>query len=84
MADETAEAGKEQAMNATPTTPVDPVLQRLHEVTARIRLRAAESRERAERRARGLERTRRPPAASRSGQAELPLRSRPEEERSAA
>ncbi len=62
-------------MNATQTTS-DPVLQRLHEVTDRIRRRAAESRARAELRARGLDRPRRPPAASRSGQAELPLEER--------
>jgi hypothetical protein len=51
-------------MNAT-STAIDPVLQRLHEVTDRIRQRAAEERARREARAR------------RYGQGELPLRLSP-------
>jgi hypothetical protein len=58
-------------MNATSLSSIDPALQRLHEVTARIRRRAAEAR------ARAAARARRPPqSAARLGQprqSELPL-----------
>ncbi len=53
-------------MNTPRTSPIDdPVLQRLHELTDRIRRRAAEDRARREARARG------------HGQRELPLRPAP-------
>ncbi len=59
-------------MNATHSSSDAPVLQRLHEVTERIRRRAAEERARqAQRAARRLSR------ASRFGQEELPLRLAP-------
>ncbi len=58
-------------MNAT-STAADPVLQRLHEVTDRIRQRAAE------------ERARQAARARRYGQRELPLRLAPLPPRSAA
>ncbi len=59
-------------MNATQSTPSTPALQRLHEVTDRIRRRAAEQRAREAERA-GRWSSRR----SRFGQEELPLRLAP-------
>lgn len=67
------------SMNATGTSSIDPTLQRLHELTARIRQRAAEARARAAARARRPARAAQPGDRPRQAQLPLPMPPAPRE-----